>query len=90
MLVKLRNVNSGKENIAIVLENINTLEDVHYLEENILDLILMASDTDINTLQPLNCLLYNVLCLVKSMRPLGDDIQLIERELPIIETGKRI
>lgn len=86
MLLKLRNANSNKESIAIVLENVSTLEEVHYLEENILDLIAMASDTNIRTLSPLDGFLYNVLSLVKSMRPIGDDIQLIDRELPVIQT----
>lgn len=86
MLLKLRNANSNKESIAIVLENVSTLEEVHYLEENILDLIAMASDTNIRTLSPLDEFLYNVLSLVKSMRPIGDDIQLIDRELPVIQT----
>ena len=86
MLLKLRNANSNKESIAIVLENVSTLEEVHYLEENILDLIAMASDTNIRTLSPLDEFLYNVLSLVKSMRPIGDDIQIIDRELPVIQT----
>lgn len=90
MLVKIKDTNNGKENIAVILEGFNTLESVHYLEENLLDLIIMASDTLIREVPPLDGTLLNVLSLVKSMRPTGEDIQLIERKLPIIETKERV
>lgn len=90
MLVKIKDTNNGKENIAVILEGFDTLESVHYLEENLLDLIIMASDTLIREVPPLDRILLNVLSLVKSMRPTGDDIQLIERKLPIIETKERV
>lgn len=50
----------------------------------------MASGTLVREVPPLDETLLNVLSLVKSMRPTGDDIQLIERKLPIIETKERI
>lgn len=43
MIVKIKDTNNGKENIAVILEGFDTLESVHYLEENLLDLIIMAS-----------------------------------------------
>lgn len=90
MIVKIKDTNNGKENIAVILEGFDTLESVHYLEENLLDLIIKASDTLIREVPPLDGKLLNVLSLVKSMRPTGDDIQLIERKLPIIETKERV
>lgn len=90
MLVKIKDTNNGKENIAVILEGFDTLESVYYLEENLLNLIIMASDTLVREVPPLDRTLLNVLSLVKSMRPTGDDIQLIERKLPIIETKERI
>lgn len=90
MLVKIKNTNNGKENIAVILEGFDTLESVHYLEENLLDLVIMASETLVKEVQPLDGTLLSVLSLVKSMRPTGDDIQLIEPKLPIIETIERI
>lgn len=90
MLVKIKDTNNGKENIAVILEGFDTLESVHYLEENLLNLIIMASGTLVREVPPLDETLLNVLSLVKSMRPTGDDIQLIERKLPIIETKERI
>lgn len=90
MLVKVRNGKNGKENIAVILEGFDTLESVHCLEESLLDLIIMASDTLVKSIPPLDGNLFNILSLVKSMRTTGEDIQLIERELPIIETKEII
>lgn len=90
MLVKVRNGKNGKENIAVILEGFDTLESVHCLEESLLDLIIMASDTLVKSIHPLDGNLFNILSLVKSMRTTGEDIQLIERELPIIETKEII
>lgn len=90
MLVKVRNEKNGKENIAVILEGFDTLESVHCLEESLLDLIIMASDTLVKSIPPLDGNLFNILSLVKSMRTTGEDIQLIERELPIIETKEII
>lgn len=90
MLVKIKDTNNGKENIAVILEGFDTLESVHYLEESLLDLVIMASDTLVRELPSLDGNLFNILSLVKSMRPLGEDIKLIERELPIIETKERV
>lgn len=75
MLVKIKDTNNGKENIAVILEGFDTLESVHYLEENLLNLIIMASGTLVREVPPLDETLLNVLSLVKSMRPTGDDIQ---------------
>lgn len=90
MIIKIKDTNNGKENIAVILEGFDTLESVHYLEENLLDIIIRASDTLVKGMPAINGDLFNVLHLIKSMRPIGDDIQLIERELPIIETNERI
>lgn len=90
MLVKVRNEKNGKENIAVILEGFDTLESVHCLEESLLDLIIMASDTLVKSIPPLDGNLFNILSLVKSMRTTGEDIQLIEHELPIIETKEII
>ena len=80
MLVKIKNEKRKSENYAIVLDNVYKLEDIHYLEESILNLIIFASDSNVTHLPPLDGELLNLLSLVKAMRPTGDEIQLAETQ----------
>jgi hypothetical protein len=84
MLIKVRNERFNTESIAIVLDGMKTLEEIHYLEESLLNLLMYASDSNITHLPPLKEEICNILSLVKAMRPTGDDIQLIDREIPVI------
>ena len=74
------------ENYAIVLDNVYKLEDIHYLEESILNLIIFASDSNVTHLPPLDGELLNLLSLVKAMRPTGDEIQLAENAILTINS----
>lgn len=80
MLIKVRNERFNTESIAIVLDGM----EIHYLEESLLNLLMYASDSNITHLPPLKEEMCNILSLVKAMRPTGDDIQLIDREIPVI------
>lgn len=84
MLIKVRNERFNTESIAIVLDGMKTLGEIHYLEESLLNLLMYASDSNITHLPPLKEEMCNILSLVKAMRPTGDYIQLIDREIPVI------
>lgn len=86
MLVKIKNEKRKSENYAIVLDNVYKLEDIHYLEESILNLIIFASDSNVTHLPPLDGELVNLLSLVKAMRPTGDEIQLAEKAILTINS----
>lgn len=49
MLIKVRNERFNTESIAIVLDGMKTLEEIHYLEESLLNLLMYASDSNIHT-----------------------------------------
>lgn len=86
MLVKIKNEKRKSENYAIVLDNVYKLEDIHYLEESILNLIIFASDSNVTHLPPLDGELLNILSLVKAMRPTGDEIQLAKNAILTINS----
>lgn len=85
MLVKIKNEKLKSENYAIVLDEGYNLEEIYYLEESILNLIILASDSRVKTLSS-KCDLMIVGELVKAMHPTGDEIQLAENAILTINS----
>ena len=89
--MKLPIILSTHEELAYILSKMHPidvykLEDIHYLEESILNLIIFASDSNVTSLPPLDGELVNLLSLVKAMRPTGDEIQLAEKAILTINS----